>query len=53
MDLTTATQLVWLTGLRAQPSRFPRQPCYQKDTNKEIWPHTYDEHSYINRKFEN
>ena len=25
--VTTATQLVWLTGLRAQPSHFPQQPC--------------------------
>ena len=31
--VTTATQLVWLTGLRAQPSHFPQQPCNQKDTH--------------------
>ena len=29
---TTATQLVWLTGLRAQHSHSPQQPCNQKDT---------------------
>ena len=27
VGVTTATQLVWLTGLRAQPSHFPQQPC--------------------------
>ena len=31
--VTTATQLVLLTGLRAQPSHFPQQPCNQKDTH--------------------
>ena len=31
--VTTATQLVWLTGLRARPSNFPQQPCNQKDTH--------------------
>ena len=31
--VTTATQLVWLTGLRAQPSHSPQQPCNQKDTH--------------------
>ena len=30
--VTTATKLVWLTGLRAHPSHFPQQPWNQKDT---------------------
>ena len=33
VGVTTATQLVWLTGLRAQPSHFPQQLCNQKDTH--------------------
>ena len=31
--LTTATQLVWLTGLRVQHSHSPQQPCNKKDTH--------------------
>ena len=31
--VTTTTQLVWLTGLRAQHSHSPQQPCIQKDTH--------------------
>ena len=31
--VTTATQLVWLTGLRALPSHLPQQPCNKKDTH--------------------
>ena len=31
--VTTATRLVWLTGLWAQPSHSPQQPCNQKDTH--------------------
>ena len=34
VGVTTATQAVWLTGLRAQPSHFPQKPCNQKDTYK-------------------
>ena len=30
---TTATQLVWLIGLRTQPSYSSQQPCNQKDTH--------------------
>ena len=29
-------QLVWLTGLPAQHSHFPQQPCNQKDTHLKI-----------------
>ena len=29
-------QLVWLTGLRAQPSHSPQQPCNLKDTHLKI-----------------
>ena len=36
VGVTTATQLVWLTGLRAQPSNFPQQPCNQKDRHLKI-----------------
>ena len=36
VGVTTATQLVWLTGLRAQPSPSPQQPCNQKDTFKNL-----------------
>ena len=32
VGVTTATQLVWLTGLRAQPSHCPQEPCNQKGT---------------------
>ena len=35
--VTTATQLVWLTGLRAQPSHSPQKPCNQKDKHLKIW----------------
>ena len=28
-----STKLVWLTGLRVQPSNFAQQPCNQKDTH--------------------
>ena len=31
--VTTNTQLLLLTGLLAQPSHFPQQPCNQKDTH--------------------
>ena len=31
VGVTTATQLVWLTGSRAQHSHFLQQPCNQKD----------------------
>ena len=31
-----ATQLVWLTGLRTQPSHSPQQSCNQKDTHLKI-----------------
>ena len=31
--VTRTAQLVWLTGLRTQPSQSPQQPCYQKDTH--------------------
>ena len=34
--VTTATQLVWLTGLRTEPSHSPQQQCYQKDTHLKI-----------------
>ena len=33
VGVTSTTQLVWLTGLRAQPSNSPQQPCNQKDTH--------------------
>ena len=36
VGVTTATQLVWLSGLRAQPSHSPQQPCNQKDTYLKI-----------------
>ena len=32
----TATRLVWLTGVRAQPSNSPQQLCNQKDTHLKI-----------------
>ena len=32
----TTIQLVWLTGLRAQPFHSPQQPCNQKDKKLEI-----------------
>ena len=34
--VTTVIQLVWLTGLRAQPSDSPQQPRNQKDTHLKI-----------------
>ena len=36
VGVTTATKLVWLTGLRTQPSHFPQRPCNQKDTHFKI-----------------
>ena len=33
VGVTTATQLVGLTGLRAKPSNFPQQLCNQKNTH--------------------
>ena len=36
VGVTTATKLVWLTDLRAQPTYFPQQPCNQKDTHLKI-----------------
>ena len=36
VGVTTATQLVWLPGLRAQPSPSPQQPCNKKDTRLKI-----------------
>ena len=36
VGVTTATQLVFLTGLRAQPSHSPQNPCNQKDTHLKI-----------------
>ena len=36
VGVTTTTQLLWLTGLRAQPSHFPQQPCNQKDKHLKI-----------------
>ena len=36
VGVATVTQPVWLTGLRAQPSHFPQQPCNQKDTHLKI-----------------
>ena len=33
VGVITATQLVWLTGLQAQPSHSPQEPCNQKDTH--------------------
>ena len=35
-EVTRVTELVWLTGLRAQPSHFPQQSCNQKDTNLNV-----------------
>ena len=34
--VSTVIQLEWLTGLRAQPSQFEKQPCNQKDTHLKI-----------------
>ena len=31
--VTTANQLVWLTGIPTQPSHSPQQPCNQKETH--------------------
>ena len=36
VGVPTATQLVWLPGLRAQPSHFPQPPYNQKDTHLKI-----------------
>ena len=36
VGVTIATQLVWLTGLWAQPSHTPQQPCNKKDTYLQI-----------------
>ena len=36
VGVTTVTKLVWLTGLRAQPSHSPQQPCNQNDTHLKI-----------------
>ena len=36
VGVTTATQLVWLTGLWAQHSHSLQQPCNQKDTHLKI-----------------
>ena len=33
VGVTTSIQLVWLTGLQAEPSHSPQQPCNQKDTH--------------------
>ena len=33
IGVSTATQLVWFTGLRAQPSNSPQQPCDQDGTH--------------------
>ena len=32
-EVTKVIQLVWLTGLRAQPPHSPQQPCNQMDTH--------------------
>ena len=34
--VTKVIQLVWLIGLRAQPSHSPQQPCNQKETQLKI-----------------
>ena len=36
VGVATATQLVWLTCLQAQPSHSLRQPCNQKDKHLKI-----------------
>ena len=36
VGVTTATQLVWLACLIAQPSHSPQQPCNQKDIHLRI-----------------
>ena len=36
VGVTTATQLVWLTGLGTQPSHSPQQPCNQRDMHLKI-----------------
>ena len=33
VGVTTAIQMVWLTGLLSEPSHSPQQPCDQKDTH--------------------
>ena len=33
VGITTANQLLWLSGLRAQLPHSPQQPCNQKDTH--------------------
>ena len=35
--VTTANEVVWLTGLRAQTSHSPQQPFNQKDTHLKIY----------------
>ena len=37
VGVTTAAQLVWLTGLRAQPSHSPQQTCNHKDSEEIIF----------------
>ena len=37
VGVTTATQLAWLTGLRAQHSYSPQQPYNEKDTHLKIY----------------
>ena len=36
VEVTTATQLVWLTWFTGPPSHSPQQPCTQKDTHLKI-----------------
>ena len=36
VGVTTATKLVWLTGLLTQLSNFSQQPCNQKDLHLKI-----------------
>ena len=52
VGVTTANQLVWLTGLRAKPSHSPQQPCNQKDKHLQIYKLTslYRQQTYSHPK---
>ena len=51
VGVTTTTQVVWFTCLRAQPFQQPQQSCNQKDTHfkNEHCPAVWTEYQYLTK----
>ena len=45
VGVTTATQLAWLTGLRAKPSHSPQQSCEQNDMKTLLYRQQTNSHT--------